>query len=177
MPAVITYWQVREDEDDFLAYLATTGNVVAMPDRWVKAKEELAPRPIVQHVRQDDPDQFVFGLEHHALAAVIEPKARDGEEYLALAYMSPCLIMYRRGRIRDGNKLGQSNIAAYWTYPDKEARTLLAKDATFVKWAKKVFAWVRRHTPDQIECNRHSYRATERAKHAVDRGLIEAVLY
>jgi hypothetical protein len=177
MPAVITYWQVREDEDDFLAYLATTGNVVAMPDRWVRAKEELAPRPIVQYVRQDYANNFVFGLAHYALAAVIEPKLRDGEEHFALAYMSPCVIMYSRGQIRDGNKLGQSNIAAYWTYPDKEARTLLAKDASFVKWAKKVFAWVRRHTPVQIECNRYSYRATERAKQAVEMGLIEAVLY
>lgn len=177
MPAVLTYWQVREDEEDFLAYLATTGNVVAMPDRWVKAKEELAPQPIVEYVRRNDPNRFVFGLEHHALAATIGPQEKDGEEYLALAYMSPCLIMYRKGRMRDGNKLGQSNIAAYWTYPDDEARTLLAKDAAFVMWARRVFAWVRRHTPNRIECNRFSYRATGRAKHAVDLGLIEAVLY
>lgn len=177
MPAVLTYWQLREDEDDFLAYLATTGNVVAIPDRWVKAREELAPRPIVEYVRQDDPNQFVFGLEDHALAAEIVPQAKDGEEYFTLAYMSPCLIMYRRGRMRDGNKLGQSTIAAYWTYLDSEGRTVLAKDAAFVKWAKKVFAWVRRHTPDRIECNRYPYRATERAKHAADIGRIEPVLY
>jgi hypothetical protein len=79
--------------------------------------------------------------------------------------------------MRDGNKLGQSNLVAYWTYPDKEARTLLTKDEDFIKWAKKVFAWLRRHTPEQIECNRYSYRATKRAKHAANTGLIEAVLY
>jgi len=79
--------------------------------------------------------------------------------------------------MRDGNKLGQSNLVAYWTYQDKEARTLLTKDEDFIKWAKKVFAWLRRHTPEQIECNRYSYRATKRAKHAANTGLIEAVLY
>jgi hypothetical protein len=177
MPAVLTYWQTQEDEKDFLAYLTTTGNIVAMPDCRVKARAELAPRPISQYVRHVDPNQFAFGLEHHALAADIEPLEKEGETYLTVAYMSPCLISYRRGRMRDGNKLGQSNLAAYWTYPDKEARTLLTKDEHFIKWAKKVFAWVRKHTPEQIECNRYPYRATKRAKHSADTGLIEAVLY
>src|SRR5205807_2252619 len=132
---------------------------------WVKTKEELAPCSILQYVHQDNSNQFLFGLEHHALAAQIELKDKDGEKYFGLAYMSPCLIMYGRGRTRDRNKLGQSNLAAYWTYPDKQTRTLITKDVDFIKWAKKVFAWVRRHTAEQLECNGYSYRATKRAKH------------
>jgi hypothetical protein len=176
MPAVLTYWQLQEDEEDFLAYLTTTGNIVAMPDHWVKTKIELVPRPILDYVHENDPNQFVFGLEHHALAVEIEPREKDGENYLALASMSPCLIMYRRGRLRDGNRLGQSNLAAYWNYPDKDARILVTKDEDFIKWAKRTFAWVRRYTPERIECNRYPYRATKRAKDAADNGLIEPVL-
>jgi hypothetical protein len=177
MPAVLTYWQLQEDEEDFFAYLTATGSIVAMPDHWVRTKEELRPRPILPYVRQDDPSQIVFGLEQYALAADIEPMQKDGENYLALAYMSPCLVSYRRGQTRDGNKLGQSNLAAYWTFPDKEARTLLSKDEDFIKWAKKVFAWARRYTPEQIVCNQYPYRATKRAKNVADTGMIEAVLY
>jgi len=89
MPAVITYWQTQEDEKDFLAYLTTTGNIVAMPDHWVRTKAELAPRPILQYVHEGGLDQFVFGLEHHALAADIEPQEKEGQKYLTVAYMSP----------------------------------------------------------------------------------------
>jgi hypothetical protein len=177
VPAVITYWQLKEDEDNFFAYLTTTGRIVAMPDHWAKTKEELAPRLITDYVAQKDPHQFVIGLGHHALAAGIEPRQKDGEEYFSLAYMSSCLIAYQRGRTRDEKKLGLSNLAAYWTYPDKEVQTILTKDEDFLKWAKKVFAWVRRHTPEQIVCNRYPYRATKRAKYAADASVIEPVLY
>jgi len=177
VPAVVGYWQLQEDEDDFLNYLVTTGDIVALPARGVKAKQELSPQPIVQYVRRDNPSQFVFGQKHHALTAEIESKETGGEIYFILAYMDPCLIMYQRGRTRDGNKLGLSNLAAYWTYPDKDGRTLLTKDEDFIKWAKKVFAWVRKHTPEQIHCNGFPYRATKRAKEAATSGAMEAVLY
>jgi hypothetical protein len=85
--------------------------------------------------------------------------------------------MYWRRRIRGGTKLGQSNLAAYWTIPDKEARTLLTKDEDFIRWARRVFAWVLRHTPEQIQCDWCLYRATRRAKDAATKGIIEGVLY
>jgi hypothetical protein len=91
--------------------------------------------------------------------------------------MSPCLIDYRRGRMREPNRLGQSNLSAYWSYPDEGATGLIAKDPEFIRWAKRVFGWVRRYTPERVECQGYPYRATRRVREAVDRGVLEAVLY
>lgn len=177
MPAVRTYWQLPEDERDFLAFLMATGTIVGMPDHWTRTKEELAPQPIVTYIERDDPQQFLFGLEEYAREAVIEPKSRDGEQFFSVGFMSAHLIGYRRGSIRDRNKLGQSNLAAYWEYLSEDNTELIPKDPGFIRWAKKVFAWVRRATPERLECNGYPYPATRRVKDAVEQGQIEVVLY
>jgi hypothetical protein len=79
--------------------------------------------------------------------------------------------------IRDGNKLGQSNLSAYWAYPNQTGTQMVQKDAEFVRWAKSVFSWVQRETPERIDCNGHAYRATKRVLSAVRAGEVEAVLY
>jgi len=177
MTVVITYWQLQEDEKEFLAYLATTGHIVAVPDHGVQSESELAPLPVDEYIRESGRNRFLIGLEHHALTAELEQKKQDGARHFALAYGIPCLLTYDRGGMRDGNKLGQSHLVADWTYPAKDFQTRLTKSHDFIKWGKKVFAWLRRHTPEQIECNNYTYRATRRAKHAADTGTIEAVLY
>ena len=38
MAAVVSFWQVPEDEKDLLEFIQGTGRVVALPDHWVGQK-------------------------------------------------------------------------------------------------------------------------------------------
>jgi hypothetical protein len=176
MRSVVTFWQLPEDEKDFLAFLLTTGNIVAVPSHWVKKREEITPQPIVSYIEKHDPIQLAFGLERYALQAV-EAQVFEGEVLFGVTIMTACLIGYSRGRFRDGNKLTQSNLVAYWDYPSADSTELIAKDPEFVTWAKKVFSWVRKFAPRQVEYNGRPCRATRRVKDAVQKGQIELVPY
>jgi hypothetical protein len=176
MAAVVTYWQLPEDEKDFLSFLQGTGNVLALPDRWVSSREELAPRPIPAFVDQYDPNQLLFGLDSHVTTLRIEEHRVDGAPRFALPHMEPCVIAYGRGRLCDG-KLAQSNLSAYWSYPSRVGLGLVKKDPEFVAWARHVMGWVRRATPKRLICNGYPYRATSRAANEVAGGRVQLVLY
>jgi hypothetical protein len=176
MPAVVTFWQLPEDEKDFLSFLLTTGNIVAIPDCWVKLKEDLAPKAVVSYIGEHDPGHLRLALEGHALQAVIETKELRGDPFFALDSMRSCVMTYSRGKLRDGNKPAQFNLSADYTYPNRDGTILLDKDREFVRWAKKVLSWVRQATPELVECNGHRYRATKRVRDAVREGRLEVVL-
>jgi hypothetical protein len=177
VPASITFWQTPEDESDLLDFILATGVVVAIPAEGVRTREELAPQPLALYIHQRDPSQLRMGLEEQAHRVAIEEKEQGGEGHFQVAYMSPCLVNYRRGRMRESGRLGQSHLSAYWSYPDVGATGLIAKDPDFIRWAKRVFDWVRRHTPERVVCQGYPYRATMRVKEGVERGNLEAVLY
>jgi hypothetical protein len=71
VPAVLTFWQLPEEESLFFAYLSTTGRILAMPSRWQGKKEGLDPRP-VESFLQSDEKEFRFGLEEHVRQAKLE---------------------------------------------------------------------------------------------------------
>jgi hypothetical protein len=176
MPAVVTYWQLPDDEKEFLDFLLSTGSILAVPSHWVEAKEELVPQPIASFIEHYDPDQLLFGLEEYVLRPAIERREFDRKLLFGVPCMKPCLITYSRGKLRNG-KLPQSNLSAYLDYPSEGASKLLRKEQDFVRWVKKVMGWVRKFTPEQAECNGYPYRATKRVSNAICEGKLEVVLY
>jgi hypothetical protein len=175
MPTVVTYWQLPYDERDFLAFVESTGPVVAVPTHWAKGSEEFIPEPLSAFIQRHDPDQLLLGLEGHVQAAV-QAREIDGTLVFGVPHMKSCVVSYGRGRLR-GGKLAQSNLSAYSQYPSQDASQLLDKDQEFVTWAKKVLNWVRKATPERVECNGYPYRATKRVADAVREGKVEVVLY
>src|SRR5262249_42722006 len=149
-----------------------TGIIMAVPDHGGKNEAELAPQLIAPFIDRNDPAQLLFGPEDYVMQAEIEQQKRDGETLFNIAHMSPWLISYRRGRTRNLNKLGQSNLCAYWEFLSEDKTRLVPKNSAFIKWAKKVFAWIRM-TPEELACNGYLYPATTRVKEAVDKGQLE----
>jgi hypothetical protein len=178
MPSVVTYWQLPEDEEEFLDFLVKIGAVMAIPTGpWRRTRAELCPRPVARYIEQDDPSSLYFGLQQHIGEEDIEAREQDGEMFFTISDTKSCVIGYDRGRLRKGNKLGQSNIYAYWKYPSADATEMLDKNPDFVKWARRVLGWVRRFTPETAEVHGFPYRATKRVKAALLKGEIEVVLY
>jgi hypothetical protein len=176
MPAVVTYWWLLEEEDEFLDYLARSGEVVAMPDAWMDSPEELAAMPVDRYIRECDPVQLLFGLSQHLANVPIRPRTHHGRAmYSGPNAMESCAISYSRGRLKDSTILTQFNLAAYWQIWSTGPDTGGDKDPAFVKWGKNVFAWVRRKTPERHQYKQ--YRVSRRAKQALEKGLIQLVPY
>jgi hypothetical protein len=176
MPAVVGFWQLPEDENEFLVFLQGTGTVLALPDRSVDTKEELVPQPIAAFLERHNPNQLLFGLERHVRVIRVEEYSAEGRLRFVCPYMEPCVIAYSRGRLL-GRKLAMSNLSAYWNYRSADRPSSVENDPEFVRWGKKVMAWVRRATPEHVECNGHPYRATPQVQKAASEGQLEVVLY
>jgi hypothetical protein len=176
MPAVITFWQLPDEEKEFLDFLESTGHVVAIPVHWVKDRADLSPQPIRNFIEKHDPDRLYFGLESQLADVDIQPSEYEGEwGYKGPSGADACLIGYDRPKFRSGTKLVQSNLAAYWTCLDETQSTMVDKTEDFVRWGKKVFGWVRKHTPEWH--GNKGYRATKRVKDSIEEGSIEVVSY
>ncbi len=172
MPSVVTFWQLVDDEREFVDFLDVGGDVRAVPDCWVRSLDELEPRPVPDVLSATSADSVLLGLHHQVRSAAIVQHVLEGQLYYSLSDMDSCLIGYARVVFREDGALGQSNLHAYWDYLNKNLGATVRKDPEFVEWAKKVFRWVRRFTPESIEYNGFPYRATRRARQSYDRGEI-----
>jgi len=174
MSAVVTFWQLPDEEEEFLCYLESTGTVLALPDYWVKKREDLCPISIRAFIANHNPDQLLFGLQQYLHDVPVEERLHEGEVlYVGPSAMESCLISYRRGKMRNDHMLGQSNLAAYWTHLNKSNSSVIDKEADFTKWGKKVLAWARKYTPEWHDYK--GYRATKRAKEALAKGVVKFV--
>ncbi len=171
MANVVTYWQTQEDEKSFLDYLQTTGVIVAFTDQWVESRDLLRAEPIATFIERNDPDQFLFARQDLLQPSDVERREFGGKMLFGLPHMKANVIAYDRGKLSDG-RLPHSNLSAYSVYPNASASAFVEKSAEFLAWMKKVMSWVRRLTPDKVECNGFFYRATKRAGQAVAEGWL-----
>ena len=176
MAVVVTYWQLCADEAEFLDFLQTTGHVVAFRSDWVESKDELSAATIESFIERNNPPQLLFGLDKQIRESDVETHEFEGKLCFGLPHMKSSVFGYRRGRLCNG-KLAQSSLSAYLDYPDETASKLIEKDKEFLKWAKSVTAWLRKATPERLDCNGHQYRATIRVKDAVNRGELAIAQY
>src|SRR5262245_60740135 len=111
MAAVVSYWQLPDDEKEFFEFLQSTGKILVLPDWGTKTKEELMSQPVIQYFREHDGGNL--GLEAHVrLVRIIEHEPVDGFRF-NLPYMEPCMMNYCRGKL-DHGRLALSNLCAYW---------------------------------------------------------------
>jgi hypothetical protein len=172
MSAGVTFWQLPEDEREFLIFLAGTGNVLALPSHWVKAHWELTPKSIASYIEQQDPPQVELVLESHVSQLRVDSHVKDSQIYFSIPTMKNLVIGYNRCRFHSG-KLCQSNLSADWAYPNEDATEMVRKSEEFIRWAKRILAWARKATPEKCSLNGYEYRATKRVKEAVARGELE----
>jgi hypothetical protein len=114
----------------------------------------------------ENPDCVLIGLQE-TLGELPINVFSDGlsPSYAVIAFDAP-MLMYRRGKWHDKNKLGESALSGQWTTVSADGTTLIDKPAAFVKWGRKVMNWVRKQTPlwHQYERYRITPAVAERIK-------------
>lgn len=176
MRSVLTFWQLPQDERDFFEFLASTGAIVAAPEYWAETPQEASVQPLAEFAGRRDMQRFSFGLAQLFNDDDIREHLFDGVVRFGRSPMSPIAIGYDRSVFHE-NKLTLSNLCAYFDYPAEDGASMIRKDEAFIKWAKKVFSWVRKKTPEKVMCNAFPYRATKRVKEAVESRGLEVALY
>jgi hypothetical protein len=172
--AVVGYWQLPEDEREFLNYLDGTGQIVAMPHSWVRTPAEMAPEDIESFITRLDPSQLYFGPAE--LQDEIEAKRFGDEILFGVPAMKASVFHYARGRVR-GGELALSSLSVYSQYPSDDEARLVSKGDDFIKWSRRILNWVRRKASEKIEYNSYPYRATRRVKNAVSDGALRVGFY
>lgn len=153
MTATVQYWRMPEEEADLVAYLRSTGTIMALPVRRVATVEELVWKPIDEALREPD-GKFLITLAE----LVPQMKVHHSEKGFAASVVRTPALFYRRGRLTPQG-MTQTSLSAEWS----------DMPADFVRWGKRVMQWVRTTVPDW---HRHKQnRITAKAEAARQAGL------
>ena len=168
MISAVTFWRFPEEEDEFVRFLLSFGPVVAAPKGKVRDKSLLTPIPLTELLQQNPPQILLW------LPTLVEDLPirsypdEDGESFGVLFTRVPVLT-YRRGQFRPPNQLTPSHITGNWTVLSADQSRILRQPDDFIKWGKKVLAWVRKQTPEWHQYK--NYRITKRVSEAIRSGL------
>ena len=174
MASVVMFWQYPEEEQKFLDYLLGAGEILAFPLHRVRRAELLTGQPIVPFIQQNNPNGLLFGLDHHAAQARIEAFESASGPMYAVSAGNSCLMDYRRPRLLPGGKLTQCSLCAFGAGHSEDGSTVVLKDPAFMKWARKVITWGRRHSCEWD--SEKTRRATPRVAEALKKGEVELVV-
>ncbi len=165
--AAVTFWWLPEEEQRFLDYLLKTGDILACRFGPVSEPELLKAEPLVEFIAEHDPRNVMFGPREFMDQAKVWPVERDGRAFYVHSYSKDPLIVYSRALFRAPGELVQSNLCTKWKRIDPDLPYLVDKPAEFIQWGRRVFAWVRRATPEKYR----EYRISKRVAEELDQGL------
>jgi hypothetical protein len=174
VPAVVTWYQMPEDDAELLQFIERSGAFNVIPTRIAKNPSDVIETSVSEFMK----NKSDTGCSIIVKGAVIRYGIAEYGAPVNRSYGLPWeaeKVLYDRAFPAD-NILHASNLCAYWSYLSEDKSTLIEKSPEFRKWANKLFAWVRRHTPERIEYSGYAYRATVRAAEAHRRGEFAAML-
>lgn len=163
MASVVAFWQLPNEEEAFLHYLAQDENVVAIRHREaVPDPATIRAIPVEELIGRTDNSRLYLTLQTVVEAPMDlkrwEPTAPGEPVRYGLGVRFPA-IAYDADTLVEG-RLSQSNAAAYPSQATEKVAT----------WMRRVFAWLRRTTPHWHEYEK--YRVTEQAAQAALGGLV-----
>jgi hypothetical protein len=169
MAAVLSFYQLPDEEETFLDYVESTGKIIAVPFEIVRTRSDFTPLLLRECLNRFNPNLVAFGLEEHSELIKIGAYFDKQGEYFTVSLMASPLIAYTRSRWRAPQQLGMSNLAAYWSYPNENGTAMLDHPGEFIKWAKKIFRKGREIAPRWPE--HESLRMTPLVADAIREGV------
>ncbi len=186
--AAVTYWRLPEEDDTFLTYLERSEDIVACTHGWVASPESLKSLPIREFIESKEPERLIFGSREFMEMTPIMSMEQEGRTVFSRIYSRGPVIAYSRGKWRGPGRLGQSNLVFNLTRGvledsiqdglikvprppsvqvwDVDKTTFIPQPPEFIRWARRVMQWMRRHTRPH-----GYYRVTPRVAAEVENGL------
>jgi hypothetical protein len=189
MPSVVTFGQLPDEEPAFIAYLQKTGDVWARAVNDDPREPKYEPLPVTEFLnrfadeivaydvvavypafRNDIRKPAIFSHEVTE-GGTLEPfvqfgKVVEGVHKIvggtkvmrkSIDPMGSPFVRYDRGQFRTKDELAKSNLCFYpGTFKGQKWKP---NPLAFMKWGRKMLAWMRRHTPESVPVYRCNYTA------------------
>ena len=198
MASVVSFAQLPDEEPAFLAYLEETGDIWARAVNDDPYNPKYEPMPVSEFLNRFSHQIGAYDCVDVFLATrddIMKPSTCFNEmieggtvvwgpttgvgtivggQKVVRESIDPFgspFVRYLRGQFRSSNELAGSALCFYsGRFEGTEWRP---NSPEFMKWGKRILAWMRRHTPELVPVYEANYemRATAAVAAAVRRGL------
>src|SRR5262245_32232149 len=120
--AAVTFWQLVEDDHDFIAYLGKSADVVSVSAKAYSAAGDIRVSDVTERVGVKTARTVFTGLRQHVQAMLVNESetrcdfinSRVLKTLFSVSATRSCVISYIRPVIDDGYALSQSNVYCQW---------------------------------------------------------------
>jgi len=141
LPRQLVLYMSREDEETFLQYLRSTGDLVILPA--TSPSSAFAPIPFLPEPSEDE-DTRKFWLQNNTVSLpLVTEYAPEKNCYVIDEFQSPVVEFQRSWMV--SHMMLAGGIRADMNYLDSDKGDLVRKPAEFRNWFESIQNWIRKH--------------------------------
>jgi len=141
MPKQLVLYMSKEDEDSFLQYLRSTGDLVILPS--TSPTSEVAPVSALPEPSEDEATRRFWLQKTTVSLALVTEYAPEKNGYVIDGFQSPVVEFLRSWTV--SNVLLAGGIRADMNYLDDATQDLVRKPAEFRGWFDAMQNWIRKN--------------------------------
>ena len=141
MPKLLVLYMSREDEDRFLEYVRSIGNLLILPG--TSPSSDFTPVDVFPEPSQDESTRR-FWLQYTGAGMPLATEhVPEKGVYVVDGFQSPVIEFWRSWMVSQGMLPG--GIQADMNYIDEERKDLARKPAEFRNWFESIDSWIRKN--------------------------------
>jgi hypothetical protein len=141
MPKQLVLYMSKEDEDSFLQYLRSTGDLVILPS--TSPTSEIAPVSALPEPSEDEATRRFWLQKTNVSLPLVTEYAPEKNGYVIDGFQSPVVEFLRSWTV--SNVLLAGGIRADMNYLDDATQDLVRKPAEFRGWFDTMENWIRKN--------------------------------
>jgi hypothetical protein len=141
MPKQLVLYMSKEDEDSFLQYLRSTGDLVILPG--TSPTSEFAPVSSLPEPNQDEATRRFWLQKTTFSLPLVTEYAPEKNGYVIDGFQSPVVEFLRPWAV--SNVMLAGGIRADMNYLDSDKQDLVQKPADFRNWFDSMQNWIRKN--------------------------------
>ena len=140
MPKLLVFYMSKEDEDEFLEYVSSLGNLLILPA--TSPSSDFTPMYGLPEPSQDESTKR-FWLQNTAVGLpLVTEQVPEKDYYVVDGFQSPVIEFWRSWTVSQIMMPG--GIQADVNYIDNDKQDLAKKPVEFRKWFESVDGWIRK---------------------------------
>ena len=141
MPKQLVLYMSKEDEETFLQYLRSLGDLVILPA--TSPSSDFAPISVLPEPAEDEDTRKFWLLNKAVRLPLATEYAREKSCYVIDGFQSPVVEFQRSWTVSQMMLAG--GIRADMNYLDSEKQDLAPKPAEFRNWFESIQNWIRKN--------------------------------
>ncbi|TMI16080.1 hypothetical protein E6H33_05140 [Candidatus Bathyarchaeota archaeon] len=140
MPKLLIFYMSREDEEEFLEYLQSLGNLQILPA--TSPSSDFTPLYGLPEPSQDESTRRFWLQNTMTGLPLVTEKVPEKDDYVVDGFQSPVIEFWRSWTTSQVMLPG--GMQADMNYVDSDRGDLAAKPVEFRKWFESIDGWIRK---------------------------------